>query len=93
MKKKAKIVNGVAIDAKFVEQGSSIGDQGREISWPAGTRLYIVVEGDRVVTKFRVDDQAEQKLAKILDEMPFGAYISVYLNPDNLVTDIKLLTV
>ena len=91
MRRKPKIVNGIAIDCRFVEEGTTI-LEGREITWQSGSRIFLVVEGERAVTKYRVNPNAEKKVAAFFEEAPFGVYCALSLDADGLMIDAKTLT-
>ena len=91
MRKKARTINGVVVDCRYVEEGTRNID-GREVSWAAGSRVFIVVEGDREVSKFRVNPNAEKKVSAFFDDCPFGLYVALMLDADGLIMDAKAVT-
>jgi len=91
MKHKAKVINGIAVDCRFVEGDEKMIDN-RMVSWESGSRVYIVAEGDRVVTKYRVNPEAEKKVSSFFDNAAFGIYISLILDVDGLIIDVKQIT-
>lgn len=88
MRKKAKVINVVVVDCRYVEEGSSNFD-GRDISWKAGSRIFAVAEGEKEVKKYKVNPNVEKKVAAFFEDAPFGIYCTLSLDVDGLVIDVK----
>ena len=88
MQFKAKNISGIVCDCRFVKAGSNM-INGREVTWVDGSRIFIVVEGEREVTKYRVNPNSEKKVAAFFESAPFGIYVNLTLDIDGLVVDVK----
>ena len=91
MRKKAKTVCGIVVDCRYVE-GETKMIENREITWQSGSRVYIVAEGERAVSKYRVNPSAEKKVASFFDDAPFGVYVQLNMDTDGLIVDVKQVT-
>lgn len=67
----------ILANMKEVQAGTFTDKSGKEISYDASTKLFVLTENEVEVTAYKIAKKAEKEVVKTLEDAHFGALLNI----------------